>query len=263
MNVLNEFKYIKLEKNDEGVLTVELSRPEKLNAINLEMANEIITAIQDNAYSTNIRVLILKGSGKSFCSGYDVTSDMMRDMSAHEHWLKIHAVQRVFEVLAKAPVIRIAQLHGNVFGGGLLFARQCHLRYAASNTRFSIPELDMGTPFIFGGVGQLVRYVGLTRAADMIINCRVLLASELGANSLITEILSSDQLDNTVRQRAKEIARRPAALIIPTINALQDAEQRLVSDSADDLFTGFFAQNDPEVIDLNRKYVKRFRNNMD
>ena len=250
------YEHLKVEFAD-GVITVELDRPEKRNAINLVMAKELHRVVEEHAYRTDARVLVFKGAGSSFCAGFDVSTDFAQQ-SLRERWLEASVLTATFEAIAAAPVVKVAQLQGHVVGAGLILATVCELRYATSTARFFVPELDMGIPFSLGGVSQLAKFVGLTRTADMVLNCTSLAADHPDAGKLISELVPADNLDARVREVSARLAARPSSLVLATLSALRQAGDDLVSPPANDLLTMFFTQDDSEAAAVNRAYAKHF-----
>ncbi|KAA0892641.1 enoyl-CoA hydratase/isomerase family protein [Pusillimonas sp. ANT_WB101] len=246
---------VAVEKN---VAVIMLNRPEQLNAINFTMADEIQHAVSDLGWRPDVRVLVFKGAGRSFCAGYDVTTQRSEG-TPREKMFDAQRVSSMLELIGRAPVVRIAQLHGHVVGAGLAMALQCHLRYAASNTTFALPELDFGIPFLLGGASLLTREVGPVRAADMILNCTVLPVDHRDAGRLVTEIVSDNSLEDRVHDVAINLGKRSEALLLATINTIDRANNDLLPPAPSDMFHGFFVRNDPETRQVGAEYVKKLK----
>jgi len=241
----------------DGVVTVRLNRPDKLNAISMEMADQLREVVATHAYHPDARVMVVHGAGRAFCAGYDLNTGAAGD--SRRAWLQNARFQSAFQAFAAAPVVRIARLNGHVVGAGMLLAAACELRYAAPDTTFYIPELDMGIPFSLGGVSLVVRYIGLTRAADMILNGTKMDAVTAVAAGLVTEVVADGELAARVDTIARRVAARPAALLLASLVSLGEAARDLVPADTVDLATMQFAADDPEAAAVAEAYARRFR----
>lgn len=141
----------------------------------------------------------------------------------------------------------------------MLLAAACELRYAAPDTTFYIPELDMGVPFSLGGVSLVVCYIGLTRAADMILNGTKMDAVTALAAGLVTEVVADGEPAARVDTIARRVAARPAALLLASLVSLGEAARDLVPADTIDLATMQFAADDPEAAAVGEAYARRFR----
>lgn len=241
----------------EGVIDVVLNRPEKLNAISLGMAEDIRVVAQEYGWHPDARVLVLRGSGRAFCAGFDVATPE-EDATARGIWLQHARFQAAFKALAEAPVVRVARLHGHVVGAGLLLAAACEMRYGDPTTTLSVPELDMGIPFSLGGVSTLARYIGLTRTADLVLTCRAMAADEALTAGFLSQVVAADSLDDRVTQVAQAVAARPASLLLASLVSLGEAARDLLPADTTDLATMQFAAGEPEAAALNEAYARRF-----
>lgn len=242
----------------DGIVEVTLNRPRQLNAISLKMADELKVVAADYGHHPDARVMVLRGSGPAFCAGFDV-STVPADTSPRGLWLQNSGFQSAFTAIAAAPVVRIAQLHGHVVGAGILLAATCELRYGDPTTTLSIPELDMGIPFSLGGVSTLARYIGLTRTADLVLTARRMAATEALAAGFLTEVVTTEELDQRVAAVATNVATRPASLLLASLVSLGEAARDLLPADTVDLATMQFAADDPEATAVNAAYAARFR----
>lgn len=241
----------------DGIIEVELARPDKLNAISLQMADELRVLAETHCRHPDARVLVVRGSGRAFCAGYDVSTDAA-GLTTREAWLLNSGFQSAFTALASAPVVRIAQLHGHVVGAGILLAASCELRYADPSAVLSVPELDMGIPFSLGGVSTLARYIGLTRTNDLVLTGRRMPADEALTAGFLTELADADDLAGRVREVADRVAARPASLLLASLVSLGEAARDLLPADTVDLATMQFAATDPEAAAVNAAYAARF-----
>lgn len=242
---------------DAGVIGITLARPERLNAVSLQMASELRAVVAEYAHRSDARVLVVRGAGRAFCAGFDVTTEPP-DTSARGMWLQNSGFHAAFQALAAAPVVRVAQLHGHVVGAGILLSAACELRYGDATTTLSVPELDMGIPFSLGGVSTLARYIGLTRTADMVLTGRRMRAEEALSAGFLTEIVPTENLAVRVNEVARSVAARPAALLLASLTSLNEAARDLLPADTVDLATMQFARDDPESAAVNAAYAEKF-----
>lgn len=240
----------------DGVIDVTLNRPEKLNAISLAMADELRTIAEEYGHHPDARVLVVRGSGRAFCAGYDVSTEAAD--STRGVWLQNSGFQAAFQAFAAAPVVRIARLHGHVVGAGILLAAACELRFADPSATISIPELDMGIPFSLGGVSTLARYIGITKTSDLVLTGRRMPADEALSSGFLTEVVSEADLEARVAEVAGQVAARPASLLLASLVSLGEAARDLLPADTVDLATMQFAARDPEAAAVNAAYAARF-----
>jgi enoyl-CoA hydratase len=184
-------------KIDGDVATILLDRPDKLNALTLEMLDTLQEAIAAAAHS-DARVVIVRGAGpKAFCVGADINRfavlsavEMWRDWTAHGH--------RVFDALAALRQPTIAVLHGPAFGGGLELALACDFRVMAAHARIGLPEVGLGTVPGWGGTERLTELVGRARAKEVVLARRFLDADTALAWGVVTSVAPADSLDAAV-----------------------------------------------------------------
>jgi len=163
-------------KIDAGIANLIFNRPDKLNALNREMAGELRQALETVAQDPSVRVLVLSGQGRSFMAGADIsTFQGMDTLAAHAFARRAHGLLSLLEGL-EIPVI--AAVHGYALGGGLEIALGCDFIYAAEGTKFGLPEITLGFIPGVGGTQRLPRLVGRSLAKEMIMTGRFLDAGE-------------------------------------------------------------------------------------
>jgi 2-(1,2-epoxy-1,2-dihydrophenyl)acetyl-CoA isomerase len=149
-----------IERND-AVLTLVLNRPEKLNAIDNELATALRDALAAAALDSSVRVIRLRGNGRAFCAGRDVSEGPTdRDLEL---------VQAVAQSIVENPKPVVAVVHGWTVGAGLEWMLNADVVYAAEDSRFKFPEASLGV-FVTGGlVVTLPAAVGLARAKALLL----------------------------------------------------------------------------------------------
>lgn len=177
----------------EGILTITINRPEKLNALNRDVINELDKAFDDVYDNEEIRGVIITGSGtKAFVAGADITEftsftpEQAKEMSANGH--------RVFNKIENAPKPVIAAVNGFALGGGCELAMACHMRVASDNAKFGQPEINLGLIPGYGGTQRLLRYVGKAKGIELLLTADLITAAEALQYGLVNYVVSQEEL---------------------------------------------------------------------
>lgn len=196
--------YLKVER-DEEIVQITIDRPDKLNAMNLDVMDEFIT-ILDNLEKDSSKIVIITGSGqKAFSAGADIEyMNTIGPTKAEKYALKGHEVLNKIEKLPK-PVI--AAINGYALGGGCELALSCDIRFASKNVQFGQPEVTLGICPGWGGTQRLLRLVGPARAKDLIFSGRRIDAEEAFSMGLVNKIFSSESLLTETKTYAKTITK--------------------------------------------------------
>lgn len=251
------YDYIKIQQH-MGWGEIILNRPTKLNAMSPAMCFEILDAAEAMARLDDIRCIVYRAAGENFSAGYDVATEIDKS-SPKRMWLENRDVQAVFERLAALPVVTICELKGYVVGLAMILAATCDLRYAAPNTKFYVPELDMGIPYSMGGVATMIRYVGVTTLANLVLNCVKMPATDVRMATFITEVVDQDAIEARVSQVASVLGTRPQALILSSISTIREAGRSLLPPPASDLMTMSYIDGEAQSRSIRDSYSKRFR----
>ncbi|MGC6498680.1 MAG: enoyl-CoA hydratase/isomerase family protein [Henriciella sp.] len=166
---------------EADLVRITLNRPKQLNALNESIRSKIAQTLNELMDRPDIRLLVLSGHGRSFCSGADLktTSYPKVEGSWSVRRNRTSTWQRVLEQLDRIPQVTIASLQGHVVGGGALLATACDFRVISTDVVLRIPELALGIPNVWNGTPLLAREVGLPKARDWIMTTRKVFAEEL------------------------------------------------------------------------------------
>lgn len=249
-------QYIQTQEHS-GWAEIKLNRPKKMNALRPEMCEEIATAAETLAQQSDIKCIVIRANGDHFSAGFDVTTEMPTT-DTKGIWMANRKMQETFNRIVNLPVVTVCEMKGYVVGAGLLLAAVCNLRYATPDATFYVPELDMGIPFSLGGVATVARYIGITRTADLVLNCEKIQASDVCMSGFVTKILNKDQLQGHVDSVAGRLGKRPNSLILSSVTTLREAERALMPNPASDLFTMLFVDREHEAKSVRTAYSKRF-----
>ncbi|MDY6987590.1 MAG: enoyl-CoA hydratase [Thermodesulfobacteriota bacterium] len=188
---------------DGAVGTITLNRPEKRNALSLELLEELsalLTAIGENK---KVRVVIVKGEGKVFCAGHDISQLVGHDMTYFQ--AIFHACIIVMKRIQDLPQPVIAQVHGVATAAGCQLVAACDLAVAEEGTLFGTPGVKIGLFCTTPGV-PLVRAVGRKRALEMLLTGRMISAEEAAQYGLINKVVPAEELAEETRDLADAIA---------------------------------------------------------
>lgn len=193
-----------LDKDTEvGWLT--LNRPEKRNALSLEMMTEVLAKLDKVADDPGIRVLVIRGSGPVFSAGHDI-SEMAGKSGDLPYLREIFATcNKMMLQLQKLPQPVIAQVRGVATAAGCQLVAACDLAVAETGARFATPGVKIGlfctTPMV-----PLVRVIGRRRAMDMLLSGRFISAQEAERFGLVNRVVPPEQLEEVTANWAKELA---------------------------------------------------------
>jgi len=197
---------------DGAIATITNENPDKHNAFDDDMDMQLFEIIDSLVGRTDVRAVIWRGEGKSFSSGRDVGSigTLNVPLSHHELMRRGHrGIQRLWDI--DAPVIVACK--GWVMGGSFQRALLCDVRVAGESARFRLPEVTYGVIPDTGGVAVLYEMCGHGLVSDMVLTGRVVDAREALAHGIVSRIVPDDELDETVRAMAEQIATSPAVTV--------------------------------------------------
>jgi len=202
----------------EGVFTITLNRPERLNAIDLPALQALVAAL-DQARQ-RARVVVLAGNGRVFCAGADQAEMVPR--SAAEWETIVDRYLDPIRRICSMPQPVIAKLHGDAIGGGLGLALASDYRLAVDSVRLSAPFVKIGLAGCDMSAGYfLPRLVGLGRATDIMMSGRFVGAEEAERIGLVTRVLPAAELDGSVAELADKLARGPREALAFTKRAIR------------------------------------------
>ena len=188
---------------DDGIATLRLERPDKRNALSIELRRALAEALGRVASDDAVRATVLTGSGGAFSAGMD-TSQFGGD--AENRRALVDSTQAWSDALLDHPHPLIAAVNGPALGGGFAMALFCDIRLAAESARFGWPELRMGIPT---GYGPTLLAAAPAVAADLALTGRIVDAREALALGLVSAVVPDAELDAVAAERAALIAALP------------------------------------------------------
>ena len=190
---------------DEAVCIVKINRPTKLNAMNIDVAKELISTFQQLDKDDSVKVIVLTGEGdKAFSAGADI--EYMSKISADESEVYAKLGQEVTATIENVSKPTIAAVNGFALGGGCEVAMSCDIRIASENARMGQPEVTIGIPPGWGGTQRLMRIVGVAKAKELVYTGKMIKADEAKEIGLVNNVVPLESLMDEVMSMAKTIA---------------------------------------------------------
>jgi enoyl-CoA hydratase/carnithine racemase len=235
---------------DGPIAVLTNDNPEKHNAFDDDMDQQLFAALGELRERPEVRAVIWRGEGRSFSSGRDVAAigGGAVTLSHHELMRRGHrGIQQLFEL--DAPVL--VAIQGWAIGASFQRALLCDIRVAAEGARFMLPEVGHGVIPDTGGVARLFQMCGHGVAADLVLTGRPMLADEALAHGVVSRVVASEALDDTVREMAEKIAASPAVTVKMARRVLGHlAEPEVRSSMAEELIAQTFISRSDDLAEL-------------
>jgi len=209
-----------LSETNNGITTIIINRPNKLNALNRDTIQELHDAFNDANASKDTKVIIVTGSGeKAFVAGADISE--FADFNIEEGGkLAAKGQELLFDFVENLSTRVIAAVNGFALGGGLELAMACHFRLASDNARMGLPEVSLGVIPGYGGTQRLPQLVGKGRAMEMIMTAGMIDANTALNYGLVNHVTSQEELLATAQKIASKIMRNSSVAIAEAIVAI-------------------------------------------
>ncbi len=195
-----------LLSTEDAVATLTLNRPDKLNALNAELLNELYAAVHALESDASVRAVVVTGAGeKAFAAGADIAAMSEMTTTRAKTFADLgHAIGAAIEA-SRMPYV--AAVNGFALGGGCELALACDFIYAADKAKFGQPEVNLGVIPGFGGTQRLARRVGIGRARELCMTGDMVGAEEaLTDRGFVNKVTSREEVVGAAREAAKKIA---------------------------------------------------------
>jgi len=230
---------------EEGICTITINRPEKLNALNIETIAELGAAFAEAEASKEVHGIILTGSGpKAFVAGADIAE--FSNFSVEEAKEMAEKGHDIFNQIENCSKPVIAAVNGFALGGGCELSMSCHMRVAATNAKFGQPEVNLGIIPGYGGTQRLVRLAGKSKATELLLTGDTFNADEAKAIGVVNHVVEPDQLIIKSKEILHKIAQKSplaVAQVLKLVNAYYDKDVNGFSEEVDE-FSECFDTND-------------------
>ncbi|KAA0550085.1 enoyl-CoA hydratase [Bacillus sp. BGMRC 2118] len=200
----NQLQFIETQIED-GIGFIALNRPKVLNAINRQMVAEIVATAESFDQNPEVKVILITGNGRAFAAGADI-DEMKNDSSIQLELLNQFACWDRF-ALVKKPIIGAVQ--GFVLGGGFELAICCDVLFAAKQTEFGFPEVNLGVMPGAGGTQRLTKLMGKMKALEWLLTGDRMSAEEAIQYGVINRIVEKEVLLEEAIKYSKKLASRP------------------------------------------------------
>jgi len=205
------YEHITLTRNDEGIVTLTLSRPETRNSMTPAMGEEVVAAVEEVRNDSGARVFVLTGAGKAFSSGGDLgmlarDSGAVKDTGGPSMAGSPRGFYTRFLAIRSLAIPTIAAINGHAIGAGLCIALACDLRVATNDAKMGMTFTKLGIHPGMGATYFLPRLIGVARAADLFFTGRIIDAAEADRLGLITRVVPREHFSDAVMALAREIA---------------------------------------------------------
>ncbi|MBW3573067.1 MAG: enoyl-CoA hydratase/isomerase family protein [Gemmatimonadetes bacterium] len=227
---------------EHGVAWITLNRPDRLNAFAGDMRDRLHDAIDAAASSPEVRVLVITGAGRGFCTGADVEvmSDLLQRGDDETFQTLVQAGMRVVQRLRSVEQPVIAAVNGPAAGAGASLALACDFRVASERASIGITFNRIGLHPDWGVTWTLPRLVGAGRAAELVMSGRMVEAREAERMGLFERVLAEDWFEDEVKKLARDLAAKPPL-------ALRLARRTLAASLDSDLHTMLAAERDQQM----------------
>ena len=260
---MTEYTDIIVERQD-GIVTITLNRPERLNAMTWHSVDEIVDALRRAGEDDDSKAVVITGSGRGFCSGSDLAAaadqresgspppEPTRAKKLHSGYL---APQEI--VACNKPVI--AAVNGTTAGAGFGLALACDIRIASEAARFSAIFVRRGLTPDFGCSFFLPRIVGLARALELMFTGEMIDAQEALRLGLVSRLTPPDQLMPVALELAGRIAKGPSLAIEATKRLVYRTLEREMEDHLrqEEYWSRLFAQTSQDAVEGVRSFLEK------
>ena len=182
-----------LTKLENGIFTITVNRPDKLNALNKLTVQEIHQAVNYAQEHAEVKAMLITGSGtKAFVAGADIAEFV--GLTPEEGMAMAKAGQDVFKSIEDCPKPVIAAVNGFALGGGCELAMACHMRVASDNAKFGQPEVNLGLIAGYGGTQRMIQLIGKTKAIELHLTGDMITAEQALFLGLVNYVVSQAEL---------------------------------------------------------------------
>ena len=185
---------------EDGIFTITINRPDKMNALNRDVIEDLSQAISEVYERSDIRSAIITGAGeKAFVAGADISEFTSLDAAGGEALARKNQ-QLVFDRIEQAPKPIVAAVNGYALGGGCELALACHFILASENAKFGQPEVNLGLLPGYGGTQRLTQAVGKGRAMQLIMTGEMVSAQDAEQYGIANAVVPAAELLNAVKK---------------------------------------------------------------
>jgi enoyl-CoA hydratase len=200
-----------LYDTEDGIGIITLNRPESLNALSFKMKEEILLLFDKVEKDAQVRVIILTGGKKAFCSGADIKErlSIKDESSQYDYYFRQRTAHKFYSRIEDFEKPVIAAISGVAIGGGCELSMVCDLRIATETARFGVPEVKIGMIPAAGGTQRLPRIIGITKAKELLYTGEFIDAYEAHRLGLVNKVVPADDLMMEAKSMAQKLLKNP------------------------------------------------------
>src|SRR3954471_3207085 len=213
----------------DRIATITVNRPDKLNALNDALMDELRTAIAEARRRNDVGAVLLTGAGRAFVAGADIAE--LADQRAVEGKARAQRGQRVFRRFETSPKPTLAAVNGFALGGGCELAMACHIRIASDRAKFGQPEVKLGIVPGYGGSQRLPRLVGKGRALELLLTGEMIDAAEAHRIGLVNRVVAPEALIEASRAMLSTIIAQGPLAVAHCIEAVDRGHDMSLDDA--------------------------------
>jgi 2-(1,2-epoxy-1,2-dihydrophenyl)acetyl-CoA isomerase len=204
-----------LQHLESGLLTITMNRPERRNALNVDMTLGLVAAARRAAEDHEVRAVLLKGAGGTFCVGGDVKSmaEGRAPMSFENRIVNLRRGMEVSRILHEMSKPVVAQLDGAAAGAGLSIALSCDLRVASQSVKITTAFAKVGLSGDYGGTYFLTQMLGSAKARELYLLSPILTAQEALALGMVSRVVPDAEIEAAAHELAMSLAQGPTVTL--------------------------------------------------
>lgn len=220
--ILQEMKYqTLLTLLEDGIFYITINRPDKLNALNKTVFNELDSAIDEVYDNAAIKSAIITGAGsKAFVAGADITEFL--ELTTDQAPALAKRGQVVFDKIENSPKPIVAAVNGFALGGGCELALACHFIYASENAKFGQPEVNLGLIPGYGGTQRLSQVIGRNRAMELLMSGNMITAKEAMEYGMVNKVVSPEELLSKTKEILMTIQSKAPVAVSKAIECINN-----------------------------------------
>ena len=226
-----DFEYLRVERDEQldGLITITLDRPEKLNALNIGLHDELQGLLVELETDHSARVVILTGAGRAFSAGAEL-SDRRAEPPVNDidRRARVHLGGRTCELLDRLPQVIVGAANGLAIGGGVVLLSCCDIRLASESAWFSIPEVELDLPLSWQALPRLMRELGPARTKELAMACERFTAQQAEAWGFLNHVHPDAELPAATRAMAERLLSMDPLTLAMTKSACAALENLMV-----------------------------------
>lgn len=212
-----------LTELQDGILTITINRPDKLNALNKDVISELSQAMDSAISNAEVKTILLTGAGeKAFVAGADISEFTSLDAAGGAKLAQI-GQDGVFNKIENCPKPVVAAVNGFSLGGGCELAMSCHFRIAAENAKFGQPEVNLGLIPGYGGTQRMTQLIGKGKTMELMMTGDMIGAEEAKTLGLVNHVVPQAELLGKAREILQKIQTKAPIAIAKVISCVNDA----------------------------------------